>query len=243
MYNIIIICTKHKEIGKCNSDELCKIIESISPEVIFEELSNNFFDRFYNTNLLSDEPLEVKCIKKYLRNHNIKHIPVDIDVSPNLSNDEIDYMFNAFKKYDVYKKLDDELHLLIAQEDFTYLNSKKCSKLFDKMKIIEKNLITFHPNRNILFRIYKLFYEEHDNRENVMLQNIYNYSKENQYNQAVFLIGSAHRNSIMQKIQEYERKEKLKLKWTFLNACIKYKIKSLFLCQVFPKAFRHVLAL
>jgi len=47
-----------------------------------------------------------------------------------------------------------------------------------------------------------------------MLQNIYNYSKENQYNQAVFLIGARHRKSIMQKIIEYEKISEIKLNWT-----------------------------
>jgi len=37
MPNITLISTVHKEIGKCNADELCEIIEKISPEVIFLE--------------------------------------------------------------------------------------------------------------------------------------------------------------------------------------------------------------
>ena len=217
MHNITLIATVHSENGKCNSDELYKIIESINPEVIFEELSNDLFDKFYNGNQIPNESVEMKCIERYLQNHNIRHIPVDIDVSPNLSNAEINYMFNSFRKYDVYKKLEYERDLLTAQEGFDYLNSKKCSELFDKMKIAEKNLIEFEISKNMLFHIYKLFHQEHDNRENAMLQNIYNYCKENRYNQAVFLIGSAHRSSIMQKITECERKESLKLNWIFYN--------------------------
>ena len=86
------------------------------------------------------------------------------------------------------------------------------------MKITEKQLIEFSGiNKDILLHIYQLFHKEHDNRENVMLQNIYNYSKENQYNQAVFLLGYAHRKSIEQKISEYETKEKFKLNWIFYN--------------------------
>lgn len=217
MRTVTLISTIHSENGKCNSDELYKIIESLCPEVIFEELSNNLFDKFYNGNQLSDEPLEIKCLKKYLQIHTIKHIPVDIDVSPNLSTSEINYLFDTFKKYDVYKKLEDEQHLLTAQEGFTYLNSGKCSELFDKKKVTEKHLMRFEINKNALFRIYKLFHEEHDNRENAMLQNIYNYSKENQYNQAVFLIGSAHRNPIIQKITEYETKKIIDLDWKYYN--------------------------
>jgi hypothetical protein len=38
MYNITLICTVHRENGKCNSEELYNIIEKINPEIIFEEI-------------------------------------------------------------------------------------------------------------------------------------------------------------------------------------------------------------
>lgn len=221
MYNITLISTIHSENGKCNSDELYKIVESINPEVVFEELPNILFEIVYNGNHFPDEPLEIKCIKKYLRNHNIRHIPVDIDVRPNLSKNEIEYMFRSFKKHHVYKKIEDEQKVLTAQEGFAYLNSEKCLESFDKRTTIEKDLLDFAGiNKDLLSRIYRLFHEEHNNREKAMIQNIYNYSRENQYSQAVFLIGAAHRRSIMQKIQDYESKEALKLNWSFYNAAM-----------------------
>ena len=134
MYNITLISTAHSEIGKCNSGELYKIIESLNPEVIFEELSFNLFEKFYMGNQFPNESLEVKCIKRYLQNHNIKHTPVDIDVSRDLSNSDIEYMFSTFKKYDVYKKLENEQNILTAQGGFAFLNSNKCSELFEKKK-------------------------------------------------------------------------------------------------------------
>ncbi len=63
MYSITLISTAHSEYGKCNSDELYKIIESITPELIFEELPNNLVDCAYNENPHPNEPLEVKCIR------------------------------------------------------------------------------------------------------------------------------------------------------------------------------------
>ena len=51
-----------------------------------------------------------------------------------------------------------------------------------------------------------------------MLNNIYNYSKQNQYDQAVFLLGAGHRNSIMQKIKVYNDNSDFKLNWLFYNA-------------------------
>lgn len=66
-----------------------------------------------------------------------------------------------------------------------------------------------------LIPVYKLFYEEQNNRENEILKNIYNYFNENQFNQAVLLIGAGHRNGIRDKITILNLTEKLKLNWKF----------------------------
>ncbi|OQP51212.1 hypothetical protein A4R26_29815 [Niastella populi] len=80
MYNVILIGTRHEAIGKCNADELCKIIERINPDVIFEEIPPSYFDTFYINK--SRRNLETDSINKYLESHIIKHIPVDSDDVP-----------------------------------------------------------------------------------------------------------------------------------------------------------------
>lgn len=65
------------------------------------------------------------------------------------------------------------------------------------------------------YQTYKLRKDVHDRRENEMLQNIYDYSKEHSYPTAMFTIGAGHRKSMMQKIQKYERKIQIKLHWIF----------------------------
>ena len=233
MYNITLIGTHHSELGKCNSDELYKIIESISPDVIFDELPTDAFNLYYsdsydlyyiNSILQNRHPpkasLEVKCIKKYKQNYNIKILPVDIDVKQRLAKyrDEISFMFSTFFKYDDYQKLDNEKDALIAQEGFRYLNGDNFLDFLEKKALIQKNIMESEIQRNRLLDIYKLFHDEQfDNRENAMLESIYDFSKENRYNQAVFLIGAEHKKSIMQKIQEYEKKEEFKLNWKFYN--------------------------
>lgn len=111
MHNITLISTNHAENGKCNSDELYEILEYINPEVVFDELPPQFFEMYYNNSfetcctnsiLLNRRPpkvpLEVKCIKKYSQNYNIKIFPIDIDVRQKLSKyqNEIFFMFYVF---------------------------------------------------------------------------------------------------------------------------------------------------
>jgi hypothetical protein len=110
-------------------------------------------------------------------------------------------------------------HCALRDKDgFAYLNSAKCSELFVKMKNTERQIIEFSAvNKNELLRIYELFHKEHDHREKEMLQNIYKFSKENQYKQAIFLLGFAHRNSVEQKIMKCQTKQNLKISWTFYD--------------------------
>ena len=214
MSNITIISTNHSESGKCNSNELYKIIESINPEVIFEELSRNRFEDYYNGNL-TYETLEVKCIKKYLQNHRIKHLPVDI-ANPNRPSIEI-LMFEKFERDAEYKKLKFEHNLLKAQKGFDYLNSDKCIDLVKKWTLVEKRIVESATQNSIFLQTYESFYEDVDNRENAMLKNIYNYSKENEYNQAVFIIGCGHRKSIIEKTIECKKLSEIKLKWSIFG--------------------------
>ncbi len=229
MHNIILICTSHTESGKCNSDELYKIIESINPEVIFDELTSQYSDMYYDDSFdiycansillnrsLPKVPLEVKCIKKYKQNYNIDIFPVDIDVSQNSY--KYQTMFHTFFKCEDYQKLDNEKDVLIAKEGFLYINSELFLDFLEKKEILEINILESEIEKDRLLDIYKMFrIEQYDKRENAMLQNIYKYSKKNEYNKAVFLIGAEHKKSIIQKIQLYIELSEIKLNWTIFG--------------------------
>jgi hypothetical protein len=105
MYNITLVSTHHSEFGKCNADELYKIIESIRPDVIFEELTQDLFDRFYKKNNIPFETPETKSVKRYIKDHSATHFPVDINVSNTLSIDEIESMFNTFNEDAIYSQI------------------------------------------------------------------------------------------------------------------------------------------
>lgn len=214
MYNITLVFTHHSEIGKCNAEELYKIIDEISPEVIFEELPKDLYDRIYKLPRHPNEPPETASIKRYLLNHDISHIPVDINPSQTLSKEEIGHMLSFFQKYQSYKELEAEQYKLIGQKGFAFLNSEKCMMLFEEKMILEERLMCSSINRSQLNRIHKLFYDEHSIRETEMLNNIYNYSVENQYTKAIFFIGSGHRISISKKIEEIKT-QSVKLNWGF----------------------------
>ncbi len=214
MYNITLVCTHHSEFGKCNSDELYKIIEAQRPEVIFEELTQDLFNKIYKENKILIETPEIKSIKKYKQDHIISQLAVDINVSENLSIKEIEYLFNIVGKYSAYSKLEREQKELAFQEGYSFLNSKKNEQLTEKKRLLEKSLIAFEINKDQLSRIHELFYEEQHIREHEIIKNIYNYSEKIPYHQALLLLGSGHRKTIFEKIKKYEAESHIKLNWT-----------------------------
>ena len=220
MYNITMISTKHDEFGLCTINELYKIIEAINPEVIFEEIPPSFFDEYYVTKTRRN--LETDTINKYLENHSIRHIPVDSDKVPSDSFfGDSEYMhkriegltdINGFN----YRTFIDKNSRYTRMYGFQYFNSSHVIGIQNEIDdAIEKGLQKI--NNEKLNQTYQIWKEVSDNRENEMLQNIYNHSKENQYNQALFLIGSGHRKSIIEKIENYKAQENNELNWTFYN--------------------------
>jgi hypothetical protein len=219
MYNITLVCTRHDELGKCNSNELYKIIERISPELIFEEIPPSYFDKYYINKNRNN--LESDTINKYSETHKVEHIPVDSENIPSQS--LVQQYTYLLKRIDGladingfhYRTFTEKYISYVEMYGFKYLNSIYCINYYDKINdTIEKGLQKI--NNDELYQTYKSWKDINEKRENEMLQNVYNYSKEHSYDKAIFTVGAGHRKSLMQKIQEYDRKEECKLNWTFM---------------------------
>ncbi|MGE4346867.1 MAG: hypothetical protein AB7D46_05575 [Flavobacteriaceae bacterium] len=210
MYNITLISTVHKEIGKCNSDELYKIFESINPDVIFlEAFEENYSE--YDKMLFSQfgvykERLELKTIQTYSQNHTFEYVPVlDIGLS-----DEFETKIKIVSENNDCQRLLDNYTLLEMDGGFQFLNSKKSIVLQEEMREFENRIIdneTMRQKVNASIDAY----------ENSMLRNIYSLCKEKSFNTAIFMCGAAHRKTIIEKIGEYEKKTEIKLNWTLYN--------------------------
>jgi len=202
------------ERGECNSNELYRIIEKIQPEIIFEELPYDVFEIIYAKGRIP-ESLEAITIKKYLEKNQIEHIPVDTyEINETDLFNDFDIISN--KSIEYAELLKQQLSMII-RNGYSFLNSNDCDELLDKIHLIEENVLLEINDAWISYH-YKTDRELHDKRENEMVHNIYNYSKQYPYNKALFICGAEHRQSIMKKIQGYELKEKLKLNWTLYNA-------------------------
>jgi hypothetical protein len=215
MYNIALIATGHKDKGVCNSNELYKILEDATPDIIFEELSSHFFTAIYEGK--NPDSLETKAIKFYLQKHPIVHYPVDLDfrhlVDKGFKN-ELKEMYDIFNLNPDYSEICIQFEMLSMQHGFSYLNSTQSVALLEYKHAIEKKILR-KLNEKKLFTTYEKWLMIHDMRDREMVKNIYSYSNLNTYKNALFVVGAEHRRTIMNIVSVVEKNSSRKLNWNF----------------------------
>ena len=100
----------------------------------------------------------------------------------------------------------DDYNSLASEQGFEFLNSTESIELQERMRLFEKNLL-------INNELNKAVNEDINAYENSMMQNIYSYCRNNQFEKAIFMCGVAHRASIIKKIESFKSKEKVDLNW------------------------------
>ena len=213
MSNVILVCTQHGENGRCTSYELCRILERIKPQIIFEEIPPSFFDEYYKEKRRSN--LETDAISMYSESHDVKHIPVDYyDVPKGFFEDNK----RMHKKVEVisadYRRLIDNHSMYVKMYGFRYLNSDYCSNLFDDFDCFIRDAIQEIDDKS-LTQVHDSWNAMTERREFEMIKNIRTYSKEHKYDIGVFFIGAAHRRAIIQIIQNKDESEGIY--WNFNN--------------------------
>ena len=215
MCRITLILTVHNERGICNSNNLYKIIEQIAPNVIFQEISPEGL--FAIQTGLHPNGLEGIAINMYSQKYPINLETVDIDpnklIDLNTKNN-IKRRINTFRQYAEYNELEGQLYFLSEQYGFQYLNSEQCVELFEQLYFLENEIVELINNER-LSQTHNIFKSVMEMREDEMIKNIYNYTKQSKYNEAIFLIGAAHKKSIISKVLEMESKSEFKIDWVF----------------------------
>ncbi len=206
MSNITFISTIHKEIGKCNPDELCKIIEQIKPEVIFLEAREEDYSKeqriLFSSFPVFHKRLEISAIQRYELSNIIEYEPV-LD---NGLADAFDKKYKIVFKNPVLQKLGDSFNKIAGEGGFDFLNSLESTRLQEEMRTEELRIL----NNVKLANEVDADIEEY---ENAMLRNIYSYCKKYSFTTAIFMCGVAHRKSIIEKINKLKAREEVKLNW------------------------------
>lgn len=206
MQNITFISTIHKEVGKCNAEELYKIIEKLSPEVIFLEALDETYSEYeqylFSTYGVHHQKLEISAIQKYCSNTSFKYVPVcEIGLS-----EAFDRKNKIVCQNRELQQLIENSIFLAAKHGFEFLNSLESMNLQEEMRLLESQIL----NNSDLDNIVKA---DIDAYEEPMLRNIYSYCKNNHFNSAIFMCGAAHRKSIIEKIKKHNNQEEINHSW------------------------------
>ncbi|OYU95646.1 MAG: hypothetical protein CFE21_10935 [Bacteroidetes bacterium B1(2017)] len=218
MYSIHLICTTHAKNGLCSSFELSNIFKKISPEVIFEELPPSYYDKYYTEKSRSN--LETDAIHLYMESYEFKNVQVDFEDIPDedffqnykklISKVEGSISKNGFD----FRSLIDQKRNYSNLYGFSFLNSDDCMRMNDDIYGAIQNEVEDLGDENLI-AIHNSWKNLNEKRENIMLQNIYDFSKTHEYKKAIFMIGHAHRKSIIEKVQDYNEKHQIKLNWIY----------------------------
>ncbi len=206
MHNITFISTMHEETGKCNAYELYNILKKESPEVVFLEALKSTYSNYDKTMFSSfgvyHRKLEIEAIQKYSNDSSIEYVPVLDSGLSDLFNNK----YERICEYSQFQEMLNEFNSLAEMKGFQFLNSQLSIMLHQKMRMLE-NLLLNHNELN------EAVNADIDAYENSMLRNIYSYCRINRFEKAVFMCGSAHRQSIIEKIRIFNSKEKMDINW------------------------------
>jgi hypothetical protein len=189
-----------KENGKCNADELHKIIEQENPEVTFLEALADSYSKYEQRNFsefqVFHNRLEIAAIQKY----SDKYIPV-LD---NKMAEGFEKKYNSLRESFELRKLLDDFNFSASEYGFQFLNSEEAIRRQEQMRILESNLLNDEELNTKAREAINVY-------EDSMLRNIYSYCRNNQFDRAIFMCGVAHRKSIIEKMEKFNTQEGMSL--------------------------------
>jgi hypothetical protein len=215
MRKITVIYTRHEAGGRCNSDELLELIETIKPSVIFEELSQANFYRAYVTDELCT--VETETIKKYRVQKIIEQIPIDTFPRNRDYDEKVDFMNHRIYKRTTrdgfdYRNLLKQLFQYEERFGFAFLNSVYNDQIWSQIDDLKLKILA-EMNDPKLNQIHQSELNMIHDREETMLRNIYDFVEHHTFEQAVMFIGSGHRRTLIPLIEMFEKEEKIKIEW------------------------------
>jgi hypothetical protein len=198
MRKISLLFSLHRENGLCNVVELLKTLRAIDPEVVFGEVARS------DTQFYDPRSLEGAALARFIAlKPSCRQVPVDrYDIPPNFR-PMTDAVFDLVEGTSPeYQELLEKRHQATNVKGFAYLNSDAFTEGMNRMHDIEGETIEKSGNPDLV-RALALWRQVMAEREHAMIDNIGRYCRENVFDRGVFLVGAAHRNSILETIAAF----------------------------------------
>ena len=195
MKHLSVVGTVHEEKGRANISGLLAILERITPEVIFLECPPAAFDNYLNG---THAKLEPTAVNRYREIHPVDLIPVDLPTpDEDFFAKHRDLNRRIERTSPDYRRLVDWHSQNVTAHGFAYLNSKDCSDLFSQLHEAMLAAIEKDVDHRLLAEVYDLWIRTNELRDKGMMKNIENHCRQASFSSAAFLVGAAHRQSII----------------------------------------------
>ena len=215
MKRVSLVGTVHKEKGLASPSALLAILEGIRPEVLFLEASSEASGDYLNA---TGKDLESAAVSRYREIHHVDLVPVDLPI-PDAELFQFvgdnEYLFKTIERRSPeYCRLVDEYSQEVRAHGFAYLNSERCSTHWSKVREAELAAIEelAYPR---LTELYERWIGTNELREKHMMKSIEDYCRKTTFSNGVFLVGAAHRQSLIDKSREQRGADSSTIQWDF----------------------------
>lgn len=198
-------------------EELFWLLRQLRPDVLFLEHPSDAIESLHDQ---SCQTLECLAVRGYLRAHEATVVPVDVSRStyelPELSMKTVfDEMFAAAEEAsETYRLLSQTHAAATAASGFAYLNS---SAGWEHEIQLARELarVSESAGSTRIAGHFALWSRFHERREHAMLAGIQQFCRAQSFRKSVLLVGSAHRQPLLKKLQLEQYRDVAALRWEF----------------------------
>ena len=160
--------------------------------------------------------LESMAVSRYRENHRVDLIPVDLPTpEEDFFSNNRDLHQRIERTCPDYCRLVDWHGQFVREYGFAYLNSEHCSNLFSKLDEVIVTAIDRLLDRSKLTELNKLWTRTEELRDRAMMKNIENHCRQGSFGRAAFLVGAAHRQSLIEISRSESGAASSTIKWDF----------------------------
>ena len=215
MRRVSLVGTVHKEKGLANASALLAILERIKPDVLFLEAPSDAAGDYLSA---TGKELESAAVSRYREIHLVDLVPVDLPIPDAelfqfLGDNE--YLFRTIERRSPeYCRLVDESSQDVCEHGFAYLNSERCGTHWSNVHEAARAAIEelAYPR---LTEFYERWIGFNQRREKHMMKSIEDYCRKTTFSNGVFLVGAAHRQSLIDKSREQRGADSSIIQWDF----------------------------
>ena len=212
MRRVLLVCSVHQPTGLATAAELHWLLGRLRPDVLFLEHSATDFAAFLDG---SCGTLESAAVVHYRKLHPVELVPVGVHLDAEGLKQKFDEMFDRIEEAShlyCQLRLANDLHT--ARGGFAYLNSPTSALLQSEMQR-ELRATVEAVGQPALTQMYALWTRTNDLRELAMLGGVEAFAGRTAFEKGVFLVGSAHRQSLIEKSQQPRTDSSSAVTWDF----------------------------